>query len=146
MPVTIHAEVRRLGQQEFGELAYEVMRHVFNIHAEFGRFFREEIYHREIARRCGGLTKVPIEVCHAGFQKSYFIDLLVGQGAIFELKTTQGFTARHRSQLLQYLLLSNLAHGELINLQPESVQHEFVNTTLTHSDRTSFAVEDGCWE
>jgi GxxExxY protein len=146
VPVTVHAELRRLGQDEFAHVAYEVMGHVFKIHAEFGRFLREEIYHCEIARRCRGMTKVPIEVCQAGFRKFYFIDLLVAYGAVFELKTMQGLAEHHRAQLLQYLLLADLTHGKLVNLRPESVQHEFVNTTLTCADRTSFAVDDRHWD
>src|SRR5205823_5765335 len=71
MPVTVHAEVRRLTEDEFSDVAYKVMGHVFAVHSEFGRFFREEIYHQEIARRCGGIAKAPIEVCHAGFRKFY---------------------------------------------------------------------------
>ncbi len=31
--------------------AYEVMRHVFDVHAELGRLFHEKIYQREIAYR-----------------------------------------------------------------------------------------------
>ena len=62
MPVTVHAETQRLSQDDFARLAYDVMGHVFKIHTDFGRFLREEIYHRELARRCGGLAEVPIEV------------------------------------------------------------------------------------
>src|SRR5262245_23381611 len=112
MPVTIHAELRRLDQDAFGQIAYDVMGQIFAVHTEFGRFLREEIYHTEIARRSGGLAKVPIEVQHAGFRKFYFIDLLVGGGAIFELKTASGLTDYHRSQLLHYLLLADLSHGK----------------------------------
>jgi GxxExxY protein len=99
--VTVHAPVRRLEQNDFAEVAYEVMGHVFRVHAEFGRFLREEIYHSEIARRTGGRAEVPIEVSHSGFRKLYFMDLLVAGGAIFELKTARRLTDEHRSQLLR---------------------------------------------
>ncbi len=61
MPVVVQAETRRIGQDEFARIAYRVMGHVFSIHADFGRLMREEIYHFEIARRCGGWAKVPVE-------------------------------------------------------------------------------------
>ncbi len=32
MPVTVHAETRRMDQAEFGQLAYEVMKSVFALH------------------------------------------------------------------------------------------------------------------
>jgi hypothetical protein len=51
MAVTLPIPIRRLSQSEFGELAFDVMRHVFAIHNEIGRFFDEKIYKRELARR-----------------------------------------------------------------------------------------------
>ena len=50
--------VRRLSQDEFGELSYAVMAHVFEIHNEFGRFFDERIYKRELAS--------PVSRCRIG--------------------------------------------------------------------------------
>lgn len=144
MPVIVHAETRKLNQDEFAEVAYEVMRHVFQIHSEFGRFFREEIYHSEIARRCSGLAKVPVEVWYGSFRKFYFLDLLVGGGAVFELKAVRGLTEKHRGQLLQYLLLADVAHGKLINVRPELVEHEFINTTLTTADQPPDSLESLC--
>ena len=73
------------------------------------------------------------------------MDLLVGGGAVFELKTVKKLGGAHRSQLLNYLLLCELSHGKLVNLRPERVEHEFVNTHLKHSDRTAFHVADQDW-
>src|SRR5579863_9547668 len=120
MPVTVHATTRRLSQEEFSEIVYHVMGHVFKVHQEFGRYFYENIYHREIARRCGTLNasvEVPIEVTHGDFSKTYFADLLVGDGALFELKAVDALNDRHRSQLLQYLMLADLPRGKLVNLR-----------------------------
>jgi len=146
MPVVVHSETKRLSQDDFSRLAYDVMGHIFHIHAKFGRFLREEIYHRELARRCGGFAEVPIEVSYGRFRKFYYIDLLVGLGAVFELKAVHGLTDRHRGQLLQYLLLANLSHGKLINLDSELVEHEFVNTTLTSADRRHFTIDVLKWD
>ena len=43
MPITCKHTIRPLSQQEFGDIAYEVMRHVFAVHRELGRLFDEEI-------------------------------------------------------------------------------------------------------
>jgi hypothetical protein len=43
MPIALRVPVRRLSQREFGEIAFEVMRHVFAIHKEIRRFFDETI-------------------------------------------------------------------------------------------------------
>lgn len=133
MPVTVHAETRRMDQDEFGRVAYDVMKCVFGLHNALGRFFHEDIYRDEIAWRFPGSRKeVQIEVCFRDFRKDYFMDLLVNAGAVFELKAVQALTDRHRSQLMNYLLLAELPHGKLINLGPELVEHEFVNALLTH--------------
>ena len=55
MPVVVHADVRRPSQEEFAEISYDVMHHLFAIHNEFGRFLREEIYKQELAARRAGL-------------------------------------------------------------------------------------------
>jgi iron complex transport system substrate-binding protein len=147
MPIRVHADVRHLDQDEFGEIAYEVMDHVFAIHNKMGRFLDEAVYRNAVAARVGGdsQTEVLIEVAFEDFLKEYYMDLLVAGGAVFELKTVRKLVAAHRSQLLNYLLLCGLSHGKPINSRPEKVEHEFVNTHLTHSDRTAFDVADHEW-
>ncbi len=146
MPVIVNTPVRRMEQVEFGRIAYRVMETVFAVRNEMGRFFLEPLYRDAIAGRLSNVqTEVPIEVRFEGFVKKYYIDLLVGDGAVFELKTVGTFNARHRTQLLNYLLLTELAHGKLINLRSEHVEHEFVNTTLMLADRVRFCVESQDW-
>ena len=147
MPVTVHAETRRMDQDEFGQVAYEVMNCVFGLHNALGRFFHEDIYRDEILRRFPGTRKeVQIEVCFRDFRKDYFMDLLVNAGAVFELKAVQALTERHRSQLMNYLLLAELPHGKLVNLGAELVEHEFVNALLTRQQRTAFEVRNAEWQ
>ncbi len=64
MPITTRIPLRRLNQSEFGDIAYEVMRHVFAIHNELGRFFDEKIYKAELAQRMsdGGSQQVEVDV------------------------------------------------------------------------------------
>lgn len=147
MPVHVHADIRRLNQEAFGQIAYEVMDHVFAVHNEMGRFFDEQIYRDAVADRVmQSQTEVMVEVQFEDFRRDYYIDLLVGGGAVFELKTINSFGAKQRSQLLNYLLLTNLAHGKLVNFRSQLVEHEFVNTQLQISDRTAFGVTERGWK
>jgi GxxExxY protein len=147
MPIHVGADIRWLNDEEYKALVYEVMRHFFAIQSDLGRLFDEKIYQREIAFRIPDAQReVPVELHFQGFRKTYYLDLLVGAGAIFELKTAQSLTHRHRSQLLNYLFLTGLPHGKLVNLRPERVEHEFVNNTLTIADRTAFVVADDGWQ
>jgi GxxExxY protein len=146
MPVKLDFKPQRISQDAFGAIAYRVLGHAFKIHSELGRLFDEDIYQREIDRRCGNSRiEVPVEISFEGFRTTLSMDLLVGSGAVFEIKTVGAFSDRHRGQLLNYLLLTELGHGQLINLRPESVAHEFVNTTLTLADRAAFTVYDSDW-
>src|SRR5580700_1864535 len=101
MPIKVGADIRRMDDREFGEVVYETMRQIFAVHDEFGRFFEEKIYRRELAFRVvGAKTEVSIDVTFGDFCKRYFIDMLVGGGAIFELKSVATLADRDRSQLM----------------------------------------------
>ena len=85
MPIRVGAEIRRMDDDEFRARMYEVMRHAFDVQRELGRLFHEKIYHREIAFRIpGARCEVAIDVRFGDFCKTYYLDLLVGGGAIFE--------------------------------------------------------------
>jgi len=147
MPIIVKRPTRRMSQAEFGDLAYEVMRAVFAIRDELGRFFDEKIYKRKLALRFPGVQlEVPIEISHATFTKLYFLDALVNEGAVFEFKTVEALTPRHEAQLLHYLLLGELPHGKLVNLRPETIEQKFVNATLRLKDRVRFDVEQSGWD
>ena len=128
MPIQCPINTIRITQDEFRILASEVMHHVFAIHNEFGRFFDELIYKRELASRMNGVElEVPIIVTYESFAKTYRADVLVNAAGLFEFKAASGIHSVHRGQMLNYLLLLNLAHGKVINIRPQRVQHEFVN-------------------
>jgi GxxExxY protein len=146
MPVSTRFRPRRLSQAEFGEIAFEILRHVFAIHRELGRFFGEPIYKRELEHRVPGVRfEEPIDVTYGKFHKRLYIDALVGDGAPFEFKAVDALTGAHRAQLMQYLMLCELAHGKLINMRSESVTHEFVNSNWTLNDRRRFEIDDRHW-
>jgi GxxExxY protein len=135
-----------MDEEEFKGVVYAAMQHVFDVHSEIGRLFDEKIYQAEVARRIGDARReAPIEVTFEDFTKTYYLDLLVRGGAIFEFKAVETLNERHRGQLLNYLFLTDLPHGKLVNLRRERVQHEFVNAPARREDRTAFAVVDDGW-
>ena len=146
MPVSVNADLVRLSQEEFSSVAYRVMSEVFSIHSEYGRLFDEVVYEKALAERLeDAQSQVCIDVSFRDFQKQYYMDLVVSSGAIFELKTVEVLHDRHSGQLLNYLLLTGLQHGKLVNFRSRSVEHRFVNTTLTYADRIQFGVVDAGW-
>lgn len=131
MPIYRSTETVRPTQSEFGQIAYDVMNCVYRIHNEFGRLFDEAVYKRELANRIAGIElEVPVVVSHGAFSKTYKIDVLAHKRGVFEVKAAELIVPRHRGQTINYLLLSDLPHGKVINVRPERVADEFVNCNL----------------
>lgn len=148
MPITVRSSIpiRRPDEREFVRISYAVSGHVFAIHNEFGRFFEESIYKRELARRMGGIElEVPVEVSFGDYHKTYFLDVLASGCAIFEFKAVEALTDRHRSQLFNYLMLCDLPHGKLFNVRTEEVQHEFANAVVPSDVRHQFDIDEVDW-
>ncbi|MEX1028224.1 MAG: GxxExxY protein, partial [Candidatus Paceibacterota bacterium] len=92
MPIHVDSTLTTMSEDLFREIAYEVTGVVFRIHNRYGSLFAEKVYKYEIADECRKLgldrveVEVKIEVTLDDFQKPYFIDVLIGGGALFELK------------------------------------------------------------
>jgi GxxExxY protein len=131
MPITRTTETIRPTQSEFGQIAYEVMHCVYEIHNQFGRFFDEVVYKRELADRLPDMElELLVTVSHGTFSKPYRLDVLAHKRGIFEFKAAESIVPRHRGQTINYLLLFDLPHGKIINVRPERVGDEFVNCHL----------------
>ena len=151
MAIQIKRNIKRIDEQTFHEIDYQITGFVFEIHNECGRLWREEIYQNELANRCrkAGLANVEIEVpvivSYKDFCKEYFVDLFVQDSIIYELKTVSILNPEHEKQTLNYMLLLGLQHGKLINFRPVSVQKRFISTTLLPKDRYDVVFKDRHW-
>ncbi len=83
---------------------------------------------------------------HRDFSKTYSLDLVIGNSAIYELKVAAQLASENEAQLLNYLFLEGVGHGKLINFRPAQVQSRFVNTTLTPAGRRQMSVDTSRWE
>ena len=138
-------------QEEFAQLDYDVMRHVFECQSQLGRLCDEAIYQNDLAARlqAGGLpvrTEVPVTVRHRDFAKTYSLDLVVADAGIYELKTARALAGEHEAQLLNYLLLCGAHHGKLVNFRTPKVQSRFINTTLAQTERRQFDIDMDRWQ
>ena len=152
MPIASPIVLRPISQQEFAAIDYRVMRAAFASQNELGRLCDEVIYQNDLATRLAetGLgavrTEVPITVTHRTFSKTYFLDLVVGDSAIYELKVAARLAPEHEAQLMNYLFLEGVQHGKLVNFRPAQVHSRFVNTTLTPDSRRQIALDSSRWE
>jgi GxxExxY protein len=152
MPIEHGLKIKPISEDDFYTIDYEVMGLAFSIHRELGRLWNERIYQNELADRCqkAGFEKVdsevPIHVSYQDFTKVYYVDLLLNDAAIYELKTVHALTGEHHQQTLNYLFLLEMQHGKLINMRPPSVEHRFVSTRLTPRKRHDFMIDDRHWQ
>lgn len=66
--------------------------------------------------------------------------MIVDKRFIYELKTTAALSSKHETQLINYLLLTNTAHGKLINFRPEKVESRFVNAPIDANARMQYSL------
>lgn len=151
MPIQTKVSIERVSQTDFHDVNEKVMGLAFRVHSELGRFCHEKIYQNALLKSCisNGFpeaeSELEIIVSHKGYSKSYFADLLVANGIIYELKTVEAFNENHRKQILNYLMLLGLSHGTLLNFRTQSLQHEFASTQLTKKSRHDFSIIDQDW-
>jgi GxxExxY protein len=151
VPIECSIGLEKVDQERFHAVDKVVMRHAFDVHNTLGRFFDERIYQNELAERCraDGMDlhrEVHVRVSHGSFVKPYYLDLLVQDGIVYELKAVEALTGNHERQLIHYLLLTGLSHGKLVNFRPESVEFRFVSTRLDHARRNRFNIIEATWE
>ena len=96
MPIQCCFDVEEISKTCFHEIDYRVMRHVFDIQNELGRLCHESIYqaelvHRSVNEGLAVLSEGEVVVSFDSFQKSYFLDALVNQGALYELKDIEPY-------------------------------------------------------
>lgn len=150
MPISTDIPIRCLSQDEFHEADRIMLGHAFKIHNQYGRLLDESVYKTVLAERCAGdglsaQREVAVSVSHGTFSKSYFIDLLLDGSTVVEVKTAKTFTAAHRGQGINYLLLADTRHGSLLNFRTFKVEREFLSTTLALVDRQIFGIRSLRW-
>ena len=85
MPIHLPPGLRRLGDGEFKQTAYEVLQVAFAVHNEMGGLFDELVYRQAAAQRIfEAQTQVPLGVSFSSFRKNYYLNLLVAHGAVFD--------------------------------------------------------------
>ena len=151
MPIEVDSPIRIFTKDEFHKLAHQIMGIVFDVHNEFGRLMNESVYKNTIRKRCedAGIRpakrEVKITVSFQGFLKEYFMDLLFCEGLMVEGKTVAKLTQAHFAQSLHYLMLTGMRDGLLVNLRPDSVEKEFVSTTLDLNQRRQIKLYVNEW-
>lgn len=151
MSIQFDNRIHKISEKEFYKIDYHVMGLAYEIQNDFGRLLNEKIYQQELANRCYNFgfrnveIEVPISVSHENFTKKYYVDLIIENSIVYELKTAKSLTSDHEKQIINYLLLLELHHGQLINFKPQSVQKRFISTTIDKIDRYKILINIDQW-
>jgi len=138
-------------QEEFTRLDYLVTQFAFESQNSLGRLCDETIYENDLAARisAAGLGPVqqqlPLILSHRDFTKTYYLDLVVAESAVYELKTAIRLINEHETQLLNYMFIWGTQHGKLINFRSPRVECRFVNAQLSLEMRRRFKVHLEKW-
>ena len=103
-------------------LTQRVIGAAIEVHRELGPGLLESIYQRamEVELRLQALSFVaqkPLPVCYKGFSlgDDMFMDFVVEDRLVVELKAVESLTGMHEAQLLTYLKLGKIHTGLLLN-------------------------------
>ena len=112
-------------KEPFSNEGFKLMGAAFEVHNETGGGLLEEIY-QECMEMELEFRGIPFEA-HEQIQtfyknrklkKNYIPDLLVYRGIVVELKAVSKLAPEHEAQLLNYMRLSQMPIGYLVNFGP----------------------------
>ena len=146
MPIIPSLHFKPVADDDFAAIDYAVMRCAFATQSKFGRLFEERIYENDLASRLRSEgfdvhTQVPILVNHGGFEKTYYLDLVVNH-MLYELKVASNLTKDHDAQALHYAMLQNTRLVKLINFGESKVRGKLLCNALCAAERYHFAIRN----
>ncbi|MDP3697182.1 MAG: GxxExxY protein [Candidatus Taylorbacteria bacterium] len=112
----------------YPELSYQIVGILFEIYKQLGSGYQEKYYQKAIAielKRCGLKYKEQVSTpfSYKGEKiGNYFLDFLIEDKIILEIKKDKSFSQKNIEQTLGYLKASNLQLGILSNFTKEGLK------------------------
>ncbi len=103
------------------ELTYRIRGCIFEVSRRLGAGFLEKVYERALLRELTvqgieARTQVPLAVHYKGeVVGEYYVDILVEDRVLVELKAQDSLSPVHEAQLINYLRASGRRVGLLVN-------------------------------
>ena len=149
MPIQPTLELHNISDAEFSEIDSVVMGCAFATQNHFGRLFDERVYENDLASRlrAEGLsvhTQVPVTLAHCGFEKTYYLDLVVNH-MLYELKAVGALTGEHHAQALNYAMLQDIRLVKLINFGEAKVRGRLLRNALSKEERYQTTMNLADW-
>lgn len=122
------------------ELSYKIMGILFSVHNQLGNRYQEKYYQRAIEEALKETNlefKKEIEVDLKFNNKKigkYFLDFLIENSIVLEIKAVPIFKPRDFTQVLAYLVAINLELGILANFGTDKLTYKRILNSKYHSD------------
>lgn len=103
------------------ELSHEIVQAFYAVHRGLGPGLLEGCYHKALFlelndRGLSTVSQAPFTVLYKKTEVgTYYADLLVEGKVLIEVKAVSGFTAVHSAQVINYLRVSGIQLGYLVN-------------------------------
>ncbi|NOZ75732.1 MAG: GxxExxY protein [FCB group bacterium] len=126
----------------YKDLAYQVIGCAMEVHKTLGPGFLESVYEEAmkeelLLNEIPHETQVPFTVYYKGKAlKDFVCDLVIDGKIIVELKAVKKLGAVERAQVINYLNVTGLQLGLLINFSDTSLKYErIIQTKNSHNSR-----------
>ena len=126
---------------EINDITYTIRGAVFEVNRVLGSGFLEKVYENALILelRDRGLKvegQVPLKVCYKGdVVGDYFVDILVEDRVIVELKAIERLDKIHEAQLLNYLRATGIRVGLLVNMKYPKAEIKRIVLNLPEGQR-----------
>lgn len=121
-----------MGEIIYKELSYEVIGAMYEAYNNLGFGYREKVFHRAFAKELDVKhlkykQEVPLKIVYKGeLIGKYYLDFLIENKIIIEIKVAKDFYTKDIKQVLSYLKASNLKLGILIIITKEGIKYRRV--------------------
>ena len=121
--------------KEIEGLCYKIIGICMHVHSEVGPGFPEEYYQKALEiefdeNRTPFIAQCPISILYKGYQLGLnYLDFLVDEKIIVEIKSANIVSNVHMFQTLKYLAYTNLDIALLVNFGRESLEYKRVLPT-----------------
>lgn len=121
-----------MNQEELNNLSKVILDASISVHKEMGPGLLEAVYQQCLVRellirdvKVSTMVPVPLQYKGHMLNKDYYIDILVEDEVILELKAVEGILPVHEAQIISYLNLANKRLGFLINFNVPLLKNGF---------------------
>jgi GxxExxY protein len=138
-------------QREYGDLTYRVVGAAMAVHRVLGPGFPEKLYQQALAielteQGVGFERERPVEVFYGEAKLGdFYLDFLVEDSIVLELKAVEELTSQHQHQVISYLTASGREVGLLINFGGSSLEHKRILPPLAVQRSDAYQLRRKAW-